>query len=757
LKKELEPSFRDAYLETEKEKIAELMDAIRNELRTKKNAIVLASNDEHECVEKMEGEVNEFARAFVEKDDFFKEVPEDAVMRVKHELNPEFRIAYSDMLADRLAKLKEATKVALRKFTKKDAIVLQATSEDDCVYLMKEGVDAFARAYVKKDDFFKEVPEDAVMRVKHDLNPEFRIAYNDMLADRLAKLKEATKAALRKKKDAIVYASTDDDNCVEKMGDAVDAFAVEYCGDDDFFNGIVPGAEILELKKELEPSFRDAYLETEKEKIAELMDAIRNELRTKKNAIVLASNDEHECVEKMEGEVNEFARAFVEKDDFFKEVPEDAVMRVKHELNPEFRIAYSDMLADRLAKLKEATKVALRKFTKKDAIVLQATSEDDCVYLMKEGVDAFARAYVKKDDFFKEVPEDAVMRVKHDLNPEFRIAYNDMLADRLAKLKEATKAALRKKKDAIVLQATSKDDCVYLMKEEVDEFARAYVKKDDFFKEVPNGIIPEIQDELEPEFRAAYIPMGGFDPENKSAELVISEDGRVVSGPYCNTAICRKELTEGRHKFAILAGERSWIGFAKSKSPIPYDHRSEGKEEKLGWRGHVRDGYSYCYDGDIGHNGKDHSGRRAPRINKGDIVAAEIDFNALTITYWHNGVRTWYTQKIKPGKYKAAVTMGRASTIKLLDRDEDLYQAYVYHQERLGRTIGGHYNLMKGGELLRTKNWGRDKFFKWLDQLRATELGSGFGVSKQCPGPWEFAITQEECENFWKDKFPKKK
>eukprot|EP00493_Phyllostaurus_siculus_P023871 UN24208 len=97
--------------------------------------------------------------------------------------------------------------------------------------------------------------------------------------------------------DEIVYASTDDDNCVKSMGDAVDAFAVEYCGDDDFFNGIVPGAEILELKKELEPSFRDAYLETEKKKIAELMDAIRNKLRTKKNAIVLASNDEHECVE----------------------------------------------------------------------------------------------------------------------------------------------------------------------------------------------------------------------------------------------------------------------------------------------------------------------------------------------------------------------------------------------------------------------------------------------------------------------------
>lgn len=292
------------------------------------------------------------------------------------------------------------------------------------------------------------------------------------------------------------------------------------------------------------------------------------------------------------------------------------------------------------------------------------------------------------------------------------------------------------------------------MKEEVDEFARSYVKKDDFFKEVPNGIIPEIQDELEPEFRAAYVPMGGFDPENKSAELVISENGWVVSGPYCNTAICRQELTEGKHKFAIVAGEKSWIGFAKSKSPIPYDHRSEGKEEKLGWRGHVRDGYSYCYDGDISHNGKDHSGKRAPRINKGDIVAAEIDFKALTITYWHKGVRIWYTQKIEPGKYKAAVTMGRPSTIKLLDRDEDLYQAYVYHHEdRRGRTLDGSFKMMKGGEILGTREWGRIDFFKWLKQLRATDLDDGFGASKQCPGPWELAITQEEWERIWKNKF----
>jgi len=253
----------------------------------------------------------------------------------------------------------------------------------------------------------------------------------------------------------------------------------------------------------------------------------------------------------------------------------------------------------------------------------------------------------------------------------------------------------------------------------------------------------------EEEKSAEKIPMGGFDPANKSAGLVISEHGRVVSGPGRNTAICRQELTEGKHKFAIMAGKNSWIGFAHSRFHV------FSKEEKLGWRGHVKDGYSYCYDGDIGHNGKDHSGKRAPRIAKGDIVAAEIDFGALTITYWHNGVRVWYTQNIKPGKYKAAVTMGSPSTIKLLDRDEDLYQVFVYHHEDwFKNTIGGHYKVKKGGKLLGTRNWDeRNPFMDWLKEMRQTELPSDFGVSKQCPGPWELAITQEEYESYWLFKF----
>ena len=74
-------------------------------------------------------------------------------------------------------------------------------------------------------------------------------------------MKELIEAARRHALDAqdeIILASSNADNCVMNMGDAVDAFAVEYCGDDEFFNDIVPGAEILELKKELEPSFRNA-------------------------------------------------------------------------------------------------------------------------------------------------------------------------------------------------------------------------------------------------------------------------------------------------------------------------------------------------------------------------------------------------------------------------------------------------------------------------------------------------------------------
>ena len=77
-------------------------------------------------------------------------------------------------------------------------------------------------------------------------------------ADKVKELIEAARKHALDSQDEIVTESSSADNCVTNMHDSVDAFAVEYCTDDEFFNGIVPGAEILDLKKELEPPFRDA-------------------------------------------------------------------------------------------------------------------------------------------------------------------------------------------------------------------------------------------------------------------------------------------------------------------------------------------------------------------------------------------------------------------------------------------------------------------------------------------------------------------
>ena len=165
-------------------------------------------------------------------------------------------------------------------------------------------------------------------------------------------------------------------------------------------------------------------------------------------------------------------------------------------------LRYNQKEGEKIEELIKAAREELRR--KKKDIVMASTDEHDCVENMELGVDEFVKNFVDADEFLKVVPEE-VLELKAELDREFRKAYNEMFNDKLADLKKATKEALLKKKDGIVLQASSEEDCVDIMKEEVDAYVRAYVKKDKFFKEVPTGIIPEIQDELEPIFREAYV------------------------------------------------------------------------------------------------------------------------------------------------------------------------------------------------------------------------------------------------------------
>jgi len=112
----------------------------------------------------------------------------------------------------------------------------------------------------------------------------------------------------------------------------------------------------------------------------------------------------------------------------------------------------------------------------------------------------------------------------------------------------------------------------------------------------------------------------------------------------------------------------------------------------------------------------------------------------------------------KPTQDQVASDVGDDDQIQEEGKDtdvtiEDFYQVFVYHHEDwFKNTTGGHYKLKKGGKLLGTRNWDERKpFFKWLDEMRQTELRSGFGISKK--GPWELAITQEEWESYWVFKF----
>jgi hypothetical protein len=57
-----------------------------------------------------------------------------------------------------------------------------------------------------------------------------------------------------------VWKSTDPDDCVENMGKIVDNFVKDYVANDDFFKGRIPEDDVEEVKAELEPLFRDAFV-----------------------------------------------------------------------------------------------------------------------------------------------------------------------------------------------------------------------------------------------------------------------------------------------------------------------------------------------------------------------------------------------------------------------------------------------------------------------------------------------------------------
>ena len=80
-----------------------------------------------------------------------------------------------------------------------------------------------------------------------------------MEANKIAELVAAAKRHATTNKDNIVRESWGPEDCVGRMCDSVDSFAADFVLKDDFFKE-VPEEPIAKLEQQLEPIFKDAYV-----------------------------------------------------------------------------------------------------------------------------------------------------------------------------------------------------------------------------------------------------------------------------------------------------------------------------------------------------------------------------------------------------------------------------------------------------------------------------------------------------------------
>jgi predicted thioesterase len=191
---------------------------------------------------------------------------------------------------------------------------------------MSNETDEFVKEYLDKG-FFKVVPQTEVNELKNELKPMFRTAWNEY-ADRIQELLNAVRKHTLDSKESIVMKSINEHNCVDIMSNETDEFVKEYL-DKGFFK-VVPQTEVNELKNELKPMFRTAWNEYA-DRIQELLNAVRKHTLDSKESIVMKSINEHNCVDIMSNETDEFVKEYLDKG-FFKVVPQTEVNELKNEL-----------------------------------------------------------------------------------------------------------------------------------------------------------------------------------------------------------------------------------------------------------------------------------------------------------------------------------------------------------------------------------------------------------------------------------------
>jgi len=157
------------------------------------------------------------------------------------------------------------------------------------------------------------------------MNPDsfaqYKVMENEEEIKRADLKKQASKAALDQI-DAIINASESEDDAVARMQKIADQY-------------------IVGLKTDLEPKFRDAWNQKQRDRIRDLIDATRKDTLGKKDDIVTASADEADCVTRMESNVDDVALKSFENDDVLKNLPKEEICDLKADLKLVFQDAYS--------------------------------------------------------------------------------------------------------------------------------------------------------------------------------------------------------------------------------------------------------------------------------------------------------------------------------------------------------------------------------------------------------------------------------
>eukprot|EP00494_Astrolonche_serrata_P034360 UN34629 len=130
------PIFEKEYEKHYKQAAANLIAQTKSQILKQKDRLVLAGENEDDCIDKMKKKVNTLAEALTRKDKFLKIVPSAEVEELKNELDPILRECYRDEMAKRVEDLINHTQRKI--LDEKNKIVSKSEDEEDCLTKMAD-------------------------------------------------------------------------------------------------------------------------------------------------------------------------------------------------------------------------------------------------------------------------------------------------------------------------------------------------------------------------------------------------------------------------------------------------------------------------------------------------------------------------------------------------------------------------------------------------------------------------------------------